>query len=75
MSFADKPHNPMLNSGAIMCSAIASNLVEPKMKNSEKFDYILNYMRVSWLTQGIIINTEYAIPTKMHSTIITYIYH
>ena len=39
----------MLNSGAIMCSAIASNLVEPKMKNSEKFDYMLNYMKVSWL--------------------------
>ena len=30
-----------------MCSAIASNLVEPKMKNSEKFDYMLNYMKVS----------------------------
>jgi len=41
----NKPHNPMLNSGAIMCSAIASNLVEPKMKNSEKFDYMLNYMK------------------------------
>ena len=40
-----------------MCSAIASNLVEPKMKNSEKFDYILNYMRVSlilvWLPTDV----------------------
>ena len=28
-----------------MCSALASTLVEPKMKSSEKFDYILNYMK------------------------------
>ncbi len=42
----DKPHNPMLNSGAIMSSALASTLVEPKMKSSEKFDYVLQYMKV-----------------------------
>ena len=41
----DKPHNPMLNAGAIMCSALCSTLIEPKMKNSEKFDYVLSYMK------------------------------
>ena len=41
----NKPHNPMLNAGAIMCSALCSTLIEPKMKSSEKFDYVLNYMR------------------------------
>ena len=45
-SLLDKPHNPMLNSGAIMNSALASSLIEPKMKSSEKFDYILQYMKV-----------------------------
>ena len=36
----------MLNSGAMMTSAIVSTLIEPSMKNSEKFDYVLQYMKV-----------------------------
>ncbi|CAB4057715.1 glsA [Lepeophtheirus salmonis] len=35
----NKPHNPLLNSGAIMSSAILLNLIHPEMKMSEKFDY------------------------------------
>ena len=46
LKFVDKPHNPMLNSGAMMTSAIVSTLIEPSMKNSEKFDYVLQYMKV-----------------------------
>jgi len=42
---SNKPHNPMLNSGAMMTSAIVSTLIEPSMKNSEKFDYVLQYMK------------------------------
>ena len=37
----------MLNSGAIMSSALLSAMIEPKMKTSEKFDYTLQYMKVS----------------------------
>lgn len=40
-----KPHNPMLNSGAIMTIALALELLEPKMKIAEKFDYLLNYIK------------------------------
>ncbi|XP_040578075.1 glutaminase liver isoform, mitochondrial isoform X3 [Lepeophtheirus salmonis] len=41
----NKPHNPLLNSGAIMSSAILLNLIHPEMKMSEKFDYVLEYLR------------------------------
>jgi len=44
-SFPDKPHNPMLNSGAIMVSAVAHKLIEPDMRLAEKFDYMQNYLR------------------------------
>ena len=39
----DKPHNPLLNSGAIMSSALLLNLVKPEMPMSEKFDLIMQY--------------------------------
>eukprot|EP00096_Caligus_rogercresseyi_P003195 TRINITY_DN1586_c0_g1_i10.p1 TRINITY_DN1586_c0_g1~~TRINITY_DN1586_c0_g1_i10.p1 ORF type:complete len:349 (+),score=119.06 TRINITY_DN1586_c0_g1_i10:851-1897(+) len=40
-----KPHNPLLNSGAIMSSAMLLNLIHPEMKMSEKFDYVMEYLR------------------------------
>ena len=43
--FSDKPHNPLLNSGAIMSSAILLNKIRPDMKMSEKFDYVTDYLR------------------------------
>ena len=43
--FLDKPHNPLLNSGAIMSSAILLNKIRPDMKMSEKFDYVTDYLR------------------------------
>ena len=39
----DKPHNPLLNSGAIMSSALLLNLVKPDMPMSEKFDLVMQY--------------------------------
>ena len=42
----DKPHNPMLNSGAIMISSLALNLICNKMKIAEKFEYMQNYFKV-----------------------------
>jgi glutaminase len=44
--FAGKPHNPLLNAGAIMMSAVALNLLHPEMRLAEKFDYLLEYFRV-----------------------------
>ena len=42
---SDKPHNPLLNSGAIMSAAILLNLVHPDMKMSEKFDFVSDYIK------------------------------
>jgi hypothetical protein len=46
-SSTDRPHNPMLNAGAILSAGVAATLVEPDMTNSEKFDYIQQYFKVS----------------------------
>ena len=37
----------MLNAGAILSAGVAATLVEPDMTNSEKFDYIQQYFKVS----------------------------
>jgi hypothetical protein len=47
----------MLNSGAIMNCALAAAMIEPHMKSSEKFDYILQYFRVRMLNYLITKNT------------------
>ena len=43
--FVFQPHNPLLNSGAIMSAAILLWLVNPEMKISEKFDFVSGYLR------------------------------
>lgn len=46
LDFNNKPHNPLLNSGAIMSCAILLNLVKPEMKISEKFDFLMDYLKI-----------------------------
>nr|CAD7413903.1 unnamed protein product [Timema poppensis] len=41
----NKPHNPMVNAGAIMVCALLQTLVKPTMTLPEKFDFLLNYLR------------------------------
>jgi transcription elongation factor Elf1 len=43
---SDKPHNPMLNSGAIMVAALLHSLHKSEMRLAEKFDYMQNYYKV-----------------------------
>ncbi len=43
---ADKPHNPMLNSGAIMVAALALSKVRPELELPEKFEFMNSYLRV-----------------------------
>ncbi|CAG0882908.1 unnamed protein product [Cyprideis torosa] len=40
-----KPHNPMINAGAIIICAILQGLYKPEMSLSEKFDLVQNYFR------------------------------
>ncbi|XP_076858489.1 glutaminase kidney isoform, mitochondrial isoform X3 [Brachyhypopomus gauderio] len=37
----DKPHNPMVNAGAIVCTS----LIKQKAGNAEKFDYVMNHLQ------------------------------
>ncbi|XP_008327226.1 glutaminase kidney isoform, mitochondrial isoform X2 [Cynoglossus semilaevis] len=37
----DKPHNPMVNAGAIVCTS----LIKQSASTAEKFDYIMNYLK------------------------------
>eukprot|EP00095_Tigriopus_kingsejongensis_P012686 maker-scaffold22_size673200-snap-gene-4.21 protein:Tk12686 transcript:maker-scaffold22_size673200-snap-gene-4.21-mRNA-1 annotation:"hypothetical protein DAPPUDRAFT_320441" len=41
----NKPHNPLLNSGAIMSASILLGLVNQEMKMSEKFDFVSDYIK------------------------------
>lgn len=44
--FLEKPHNPMINAGAIMTCSLLKTLVKPEMTLAEKFDYTLAYFKV-----------------------------
>ncbi|KAL7865317.1 hypothetical protein SRHO_G00105640 [Serrasalmus rhombeus] len=37
----DKPHNPMVNAGAIVCTSV----IKQKASNAEKFDYVMNFLK------------------------------
>lgn len=40
-----KPHNPMVNSGAIVICSLLMNLVHKDMKTSEKFDWVCDFYK------------------------------
>ncbi|KAL7298140.1 hypothetical protein TKK_0009141 [Trichogramma kaykai] len=40
-----KPHNPMINAGAILVCALLKVLVKPEMTLAEKFDFTMNYFK------------------------------
>uniref|UniRef100_A0A3P9IYX1 glutaminase n=1 Tax=Oryzias latipes TaxID=8090 RepID=A0A3P9IYX1_ORYLA len=37
----DKPHNPMVNAGAIVCTS----LLKQNVSNAERFDYVMNFLK------------------------------
>ncbi|KAK1800951.1 hypothetical protein P4O66_004711 [Electrophorus voltai] len=39
--YLNKPHNPMVNAGAI----VISSLIKPEVKKAEKFDYMMDYLK------------------------------
>ncbi|PSN58059.1 hypothetical protein C0J52_02050 [Blattella germanica] len=40
-----KPHNPMINAGAILICTLLKTLVLPEMTLAEKFDFTMNYFK------------------------------
>ena len=42
----EKPHNPMINAGAILVCTLLKTLVTPEMNLAEKFDFTMNYFKV-----------------------------
>lgn len=43
----DQPHNPMVNSGAIMSASILLYLVKPEMDMAQKYDYVFDFFKAS----------------------------
>jgi len=43
LDYNNKPHNPLLNSGAIMSSALLLHKVSPQLPMSAKFDLVMSY--------------------------------
>jgi len=41
----DQPHNPMVNSGAIMSASILLYLVKPEMDMAQKYDYVFDFFK------------------------------
>ncbi|XP_049780661.1 glutaminase liver isoform, mitochondrial-like isoform X2 [Schistocerca cancellata] len=45
LDYNKKPHNPMINAGAILVCALLKTLVKPEMTLAEKFDFTMNYFK------------------------------
>ena len=43
MDHNGQPHNPMVNSGAIMSAALLLYMVKPELSISEKFEFVHNF--------------------------------
>jgi glutaminase len=41
LDYNNKPHNPMINAGAILCAS----LVQPTLSSADRFDYIVNKIK------------------------------
>ena len=68
MILADQPHNPMVNSGAIMSASILLHLVKPEMNIAQKYDYVMEFFKS--LAGGEYVgfsNSVYTWPPKIYN--------
>lgn len=56
--YIEKPHNPMINAGAIITCSLLKTLIKPEMTLAEKFDYTLSYFRVSKSNENRLFSNE-----------------
>ncbi|XP_055686393.1 glutaminase liver isoform, mitochondrial isoform X2 [Lutzomyia longipalpis] len=45
LDYNKKPHNPMINAGAILVCSLLKTLVKPEMTLAEKFDYTMQWFK------------------------------
>ncbi|KAK1133395.1 hypothetical protein K0M31_011208 [Melipona bicolor] len=45
LDYNKKPHNPMINAGAILVCSLLKSLIKPEMTLAEKFDFTVNYFK------------------------------
>jgi len=45
LDYNGQPHNPMINSGAIMSAALLLYMVKPELSISEKFEFVLSFFQ------------------------------
>jgi len=45
LDYNGQPHNPMINSGAIMSAALLLYMVKPELTISEKFEFVLSFFQ------------------------------
>ncbi|CAG0913555.1 unnamed protein product [Notodromas monacha] len=45
LDYNSKPHNPMINSGAIVVCGVILALVHPEMDSATKFDFVCQYLK------------------------------
>ena len=45
LDYNNKPHNPMVNSGAIMSAALILQLVRPELNRADKYDMVMDFFK------------------------------
>lgn len=45
LDYNKKPHNPMINAGAILICSLLKTLIKPEMALAEKFDFTMDYFK------------------------------
>ncbi|XP_017758897.1 PREDICTED: glutaminase liver isoform, mitochondrial isoform X1 [Eufriesea mexicana] len=45
LDYNKKPHNPMINAGAILVCSLLKSLIKPEMTLAEKFDFTMDYFK------------------------------
>ncbi|KAL9875125.1 glutaminase isoform 1-T2 [Glossina fuscipes fuscipes] len=45
LDYNNKPHNPMINAGAILTCSLIQALIKPEMTAAEKFDYTMSWFK------------------------------